>query len=62
MRKLISVNIKDIKPGDTIFHNGHDRTVCRNNIKSCPFMGVSVFGDSYNAGNKKVTKVIFELG
>lgn len=53
------VNIFDIKPGDTIFHNGQQRTVCRNNIIDGGFMGRTIFGDSYLAGRKPVIKVSF---
>lgn len=62
MRKTIQVHISEIRPGDTVLHDGHERTVCRSDIKSDTFMGVSIFGDSYRAGTKKVTKVIFETG
>jgi hypothetical protein len=52
------VHIDEIKPGDTIEHNGEVRTVCPKNIKT-GFMGTSVFGDSYHSGHKLVTKVTF---
>ena len=53
-----SVHISTIKAGDTIIHNGEVKTVSGNNIKYCSFMGVSLFGDSYNLGHKLVTKII----
>lgn len=51
-------NINDIRPGDTVFHNGHVRTVCKNNIEYGGFMGTTVFGDSYHSGYKPVIKIL----
>lgn len=56
------VNIHDIKPGDTVFHNGQQRTVCRNNIIDGGFMGRTLFGDSYLLGRKPVIKIDFIKG
>lgn len=52
------VHISKIKNGDTIEHGGGLRTVCNNNIKRSDFMGVTIFGDSYNLGTKKVKRMI----
>jgi hypothetical protein len=52
------VHISTIKSGDTIIHLGIITTVCNNNIKGGGFMGVSLFGDSYNLGRQLVEKVI----
>lgn len=54
------VNIRDVKPGDTVHHNGQMRTVCANNITHCDFMGRKLFGDSYALGTRPVTLVIIE--
>jgi hypothetical protein len=51
-------HISTIKAGDTILHNGEVKTVSGNNIKRCSFMGTTLFGDSYHAGHKLVTKII----
>lgn len=51
------VHISTIKIGDTILHDGEVRTVGGNNIKHSGFMGISLFGDSYNLGYKLVTKI-----
>lgn len=61
MKNAISedVHISKIKSGDTIKHNGEIVTVCEKDIKYCPFMGVTIFGDSYSLGDKKVTRIIF---
>jgi hypothetical protein len=53
----MKVHISQINVGDIIFHEGEEKTVCANNIKDCPFMGRSLFGDSYNIGYKLVTKI-----
>lgn len=55
--KTKQVHISTIKPGDTVIHNGHMRTVCANNITHSDFMGRQLFGDSYRLGHKKVTLV-----
>jgi hypothetical protein len=60
MNRIINkVNISSIEPGDVIFHDGADHTVCSGNIKHCPFMGTTVFGDSYHSGHKQVIRVTF---
>jgi len=55
--KTENTHISQVKPGDTIVHNGAVVTVCNNNIKSDKFMGISIFGDTYNLGTKQVIKV-----
>lgn len=57
--EIIEVHIKEIKVGDTVFHEGNIRTVGRNNLKDTGFMGYQLFSDSYNLGQKKVKKVIY---
>ena len=52
-----NVHISRIRSGDTIIHNGVLTTVCNNNIKSCKFMGITLFGDSYNLGYKLVKRI-----
>jgi hypothetical protein len=52
------VHITDIRPGDTVSHNGHLRTVCRSDIKR-GFMGTTLFGDSYRLGQLPVDRVTF---
>ncbi|AUM58676.1 hypothetical protein phiP47_048 [Plesiomonas phage phiP4-7] len=52
------VHISKIKNGDTIEHNGGFLTVCNNDIKRSELMGVTIFGDSYNLGTKKVKRMI----
>ena len=51
------VHISEIRPGDTVEHNGAICTVCRNNIKTGGFMGRTLFGDSYSLGMKPVRKL-----
>lgn len=50
------VHINSIRVGDTVFHDGHFRTVGRNNLKHCGFMGRSIWGDSYKIGYKPVVR------
>lgn len=52
------VHISQIRPGDTIFHDGHERTVCRENIKRDDFLGIGIFGDGYKLGTEPVLRCI----
>jgi hypothetical protein len=54
------VHISQIKSGDAILHNGKVRTVCNRTLKRSEFMGISLFGDSYNLGYKLVSRVVFK--
>ena len=47
-------HISKVKRGDTILHNGELKTLTDSNIKHCPFMGISIWGDSYHCGSKPV--------
>lgn len=58
MREVKEVHISEIRQGDTIHHNGEDVTVCGTDIKS-GFCGITIFGDSYHSGYKKVLKVTY---
>ncbi len=51
------VHISQVRVGDTILHNGEEKTVCGRSLKECKFMGRTLFGDSYSLGYKLVTKV-----
>ena len=57
-----NIHISEIKVGDTILRNGIATTVCRNNIGKDSLLGITLFGDSYNAGHKLVTKVEYSRG
>ena len=60
MHKTIDTHISKIKNGDAIVHDGYVRTVCNKDIRSCKFMGISLFGDTYHIGHKPVKKVVFK--
>ena len=51
------IHISRVRAGDTVLHNGKQTTVNKENIKYCSFMGLSLFGDSYNLGYKLLTKI-----
>lgn len=53
--KFVHKNL--IREGDLILHDGLPRTVCQKDIKRSLFMGVTIFGDSYNLGYKLVKKI-----
>lgn len=56
--KIEPVHISQISAGDTIEHYGKLTTVSENNIKRDSFLGITLFGDSYNLGTKPVNKVM----
>jgi hypothetical protein len=60
--KLKDVHISQIAPGDTIEYEGKLTTVSANNIKRDSFMGITLFGDSYNLGSKPISKVVGWIG
>lgn len=52
--QLVGKHITDIKPGNTVLHNGQACTVSASNLSRGDFMGALLFGDSYSLGNKPV--------
>ncbi len=46
--------LNQIKAGDTVLHDGKLKTVSPCAIKLDPFMGVSVWGDSYHVKRKMI--------
>lgn len=52
-----NVHISRIKGGDAILHNGEVKTVSNCDIKRDSFMGITIFGDSYSLGHKKVKRL-----
>lgn len=56
--EIVKKHIRDIRAGDVVRHDGKDRTVGIKDIKHCDFMGVSLFGDTYNLGHKLVDLVV----
>lgn len=57
--KIEEVHISHIKVGDTVIHHGHQRTVCRRTFVTDSFVGLMLWGDSYNMGKVKVKRVVF---
>ena len=57
--RVEKVHISQIKSGDVILHEGILSTITNTNIKYCSFMGISIFGDTYNLGYKSVIKIHF---
>jgi hypothetical protein len=56
---FIEVHKSTIKSGDIILHNDKLMTVCDKDMKSNSFFGLTIFGDSYNMGNKLVLKGVY---
>ncbi|OON35642.1 hypothetical protein BTJ39_22475 [Izhakiella australiensis] len=57
--RIVECHISQIKPGDTVEHEGQLRTVSKRNLGRTEFFGISLFGDNYRLGTIKVRKVIF---
>lgn len=59
IKNAVEVHISEIRPGDTILHiDGNIRTVCRSNIRRDNFMGITLFGDTYQLGTIPVKKLL----
>lgn len=58
-KRYTAVHIDTIKAGDTIQHDGHERTVCSKDIKHDAFNGTTIFGYSYMLGYLPVIKIEF---
>lgn len=54
------VHISQIQIGDTIKHYDTLYTVGKNDIKRSEFMGLTLRGDNYRGGTKKVIKITFK--
>lgn len=50
-------HISLVKQGDLILHGGEVKTLSGTYLKRCPFMGTTIWGDSYHAGHKPVKLV-----
>ncbi len=55
--KTEKIHISVIMPGDAIFHNNKEMTVCKNDLRR-GFCGLTVFGDSYRLGTIPVLRVL----
>ena len=53
------VHISEIRRGDTVIHDGKAMTVGKKDIRYSYFFGESLFGDSYNLGQKLVEVMLF---
>ncbi len=58
--RIVECHISQIKPGDTVEHDGKLMTVSKRNIGWNELFGISPFGDNYRLGTIKVRKVIFQ--
>ena len=52
-------HISLLQKGDTIMRDGVMHTLSSANLKRNPFMGPTIYGDSYKLGREPVIKVIF---
>lgn len=51
---IVKKHVNDVIPGDTVLRDGELYTVTRKNIKHDPFVGTTIFGDSYKSGTQLV--------
>jgi len=58
-KKTTNTYIDLVRPGDTVFHDNYERTVCKKDTKYDGFNGTSLFGDNYCLGTLPVIKIIF---
>ena len=58
MNNLERVHINQIRVGDTVEHNGTLSTVCSHDLKHDRFIGVTLYGDSYQLGAKAVRRAV----
>lgn len=59
-RETVFKHISDIRAGDVVMHNDRQMTVGIMDIKRSDFMGVTLFGDSYQLGRQKVEVVLMD--
>ena len=52
--RVVEKHVSEVRVGDEIWFDGHVRTVCKKDIGRDPFMGSSVFGDSFKLGTEPV--------
>lgn len=52
-----TIHISKIRGGDVILHNGEVKTISNCDIKKDSFMGITIFGDSYSLGYKKIKRL-----
>ncbi len=53
------VHVSKITVGNTVIHNGEMRTVCRRAFSRDDFVGLMLWGDSYNMGRILIERVLF---
>jgi len=61
MKRIEEINKHLVKAGDTIIFDGTEKTVCKNDITYCQFMGKSIFGYNFKSGYEKVKRVVYPI-
>lgn len=56
-RPVEPTHIEDLRPGDVVLYQGKEKTVGIKDVKSCRFMGISLFGYNYKCGSEPVLVV-----
>ena len=57
--KTETVHMSTLRRGDTVMIGGEMRTLSRSNLRRCPFMGVSVYGDCRGSQGRMIDVVLF---
>ena len=58
--EIVETHISEINHGDIIVESGELVTISRNYIKSEPFIGRTIRGNSYDCGRKPVLKAVIK--
>lgn len=55
---LVECKVHQLRAGDTVLIDGSLRTVTGKDLKNCPFMGATLWGDCHGNTSRNVTKAI----
>jgi hypothetical protein len=53
------VPVSELQPNDTVLIDGAPTTVGASNLRRCPFMGATLYGNTYATQGRKVDLVLF---
>lgn len=57
--KTETVHMDTLRPGDTVMLGGRMHTLSRLNLKRCPFVGATVYGDCRAPQGRMIDVVLF---
>ncbi len=56
--KTVKKHISAVRIGDTVIHDGEQKTVTNTSFKFDGFMGLTLWGDSYRLGYQDVEVIV----